>query len=46
MRTGRLGVNKEIENSLNPPEWVDRVPEVLPGYPDRIVPKPRVIKRT
>jgi type II restriction/modification system DNA methylase subunit YeeA len=24
---------------LNPPEWVDRVPEVVPGYPDRIVPK-------
>lgn len=25
---------------LNPAEWVDRVPEVVPGYPDRIVAKP------
>ena len=25
---------------LNPPEWIDRVPEVVPGYPDRIVAKP------
>ncbi|MGH8234575.1 MAG: class I SAM-dependent DNA methyltransferase [Rhodanobacteraceae bacterium] len=25
---------------LNPPEWTDRVPEVVPGYPDRIVAKP------
>lgn len=24
---------------LNPPEWVDRVPEVVTGYPDRIVAK-------
>jgi type II restriction/modification system DNA methylase subunit YeeA len=24
---------------LNPPEWVERVPEVVPGYPDRLVPK-------
>jgi type II restriction/modification system DNA methylase subunit YeeA len=27
------------ENWLNPSELVDRVPEVLPGYPDRLVPK-------
>ena len=27
------------ERWLNPPEWVDRVPEVVPGYPDRLVPK-------
>jgi hypothetical protein len=27
-------------NWLNPPEWVDIVPEVVPGYPDRIIPKP------
>ncbi len=27
-------------NWLNPPEWVERVPEVVPGYPDRIVAKP------
>ncbi|WP_217807263.1 type IIL restriction-modification enzyme MmeI [Methylomagnum ishizawai] len=28
------------ENWLNPPEWTERVPEVVPGYPDRILPKP------
>jgi len=28
------------ENWLNPPEWVERVPEVLSGYPDRLIPKP------
>ena len=27
------------ENWLNPPEWVVRVPEVVPGYPDRLLPK-------
>lgn len=26
------------DNWLNPPEWVQRVPEVVPGYPDRILP--------
>lgn len=25
---------------LNPPEWIDRVLEVVPGYPDRIIAKP------
>lgn len=25
---------------LNPPEWTERVPEVVPGYPDRIIAKP------
>jgi type II restriction/modification system DNA methylase subunit YeeA len=25
---------------LNPPEWTQRVPELLPGYPDRILPRP------
>jgi len=31
----------ELRNNwLNPPEWVDRIPEVVPGYPDRIVAKP------
>ena len=25
---------------LNPAEWVERVPEVVPGYPDRIISKP------
>ncbi len=28
------------ERWLNPPEWVDRIPEVIPGYPDRLIPKP------
>lgn len=32
-------LNKLRENWLNPPEWVERVPEVVPGYPDRIVAK-------
>ncbi|MCO5762297.1 MAG: hypothetical protein NHG36_12410, partial [Chromatiaceae bacterium] len=32
--------NELRENWLNPAEWVDRVPEVVPGYPDRIIPKP------
>jgi type II restriction/modification system DNA methylase subunit YeeA len=25
-------------NWLNPPEWVRREPEVVPGYPDRLIP--------
>jgi type II restriction/modification system DNA methylase subunit YeeA len=25
---------------LNPPEWTDRIPEVITGYPERIVAKP------
>ena len=33
-------LNTLRENWLNPPEWVDRVPEIVPGYPDRIIPKP------
>ena len=33
-------LNELRENWLNPPPWVDRVPEVVPGYPDRIIPKP------
>ncbi len=33
-------LNTLRENWLNPPEWVERVPEVVTGYPDRIVPKP------
>lgn len=32
-------LNEKREAWLNPPEWVDRVPEVVPRYPDRIVPK-------
>ena len=27
------------DNWLNPPEWVERIPEVVTGYPDRIVPR-------
>lgn len=46
--TARL--NELRENWLNPPEWTDRIPEVVPGYPDRIVAKPgcedRLKKRT
>ena len=33
-------LNALRENWLNPEAWVDRVPEVVPGYPDRIIPKP------
>jgi len=32
-------LNEKREAWLNPPEWVDRVPEVVPGYPDRLLPK-------
>lgn len=28
------------ENWINPPDWVDRVPESVPGYSDRIIAKP------
>jgi len=27
------------DNWLNPAEWIERVPEVVPGYPDRLVPR-------
>jgi len=31
----------ELRNSwLNPPEWVERIPEVVEGFPDRIISKP------
>ena len=33
-------LNALRETWLNPPEWVERVPEVVPGYPDRIIPRP------
>lgn len=32
-------LNELRENWLNPPELIDRVPEVVPGYPDRRLPK-------
>jgi type II restriction/modification system DNA methylase subunit YeeA len=38
--TAAQRLNQLRENWLNPPEWVDRVPEIVPGYPDRILPKP------
>ncbi len=28
------------ERWLNPPEWIERVPEIVPGYPDRTRAKP------
>ena len=33
-------LNQLRESWLNPPEWTDRIPEIVPGYPDRIVAKP------
>ena len=33
-------LNRLRGNWLNPADWVDRVPEVMPGYADRIIPKP------
>jgi type II restriction/modification system DNA methylase subunit YeeA len=27
------------DNWLNPPEWVVCIPEIVDGYPDRIIPK-------
>lgn len=32
-------LNDMRENWLNPPDLVKRLPEVVPGYPDRIVPR-------
>jgi type II restriction/modification system DNA methylase subunit YeeA len=33
-------LNELRENWLNPPEWTERIPEIVPGYPERIVAKP------
>ena len=33
-------LNRLRETWLNPPEWVDVVPEVVAGFPERIIPKP------
>jgi len=31
----------ELRNNwLNPPEWIERIPEVVAGFPDRIIAKP------
>jgi type II restriction/modification system DNA methylase subunit YeeA len=32
-------LNELRENWLNPPEWTERIPEIVPGYPDRLVAK-------
>lgn len=37
--TAAKRLNELRENWLNPPDLVRRVPEVVPGYPDRILPK-------
>ena len=37
-------LNELRENWLNPPEWVERVAEVVPGYPDRIIAKAEFAK--
>lgn len=33
-------LNELRENWLSPPEWVEKIPEVVTGYPDQIVVKP------
>ena len=38
--TAAQRLNELRETWLNPPEWTDRIPEIVPGYPDRIVAKP------
>ncbi len=37
--TAAARLNELRENWLNPPDLVNRVPEIVPGYPDRILPK-------
>jgi hypothetical protein len=36
--TAAARLNELRENWLNPPDLVKRVPEVVPGYPDRVLP--------
>lgn len=43
--TAAVRLNQLRENWLNPPEFVDRVPEVAPGYPDRLMPRSRSTER-
>jgi hypothetical protein len=38
-------LNELRENWLNPSDLVERVPEVVPGYPDRILPKNEAAER-
>jgi type II restriction/modification system DNA methylase subunit YeeA len=33
-------LNQLRENWLNPPEWIERQPEIVAGYPERIIAKP------
>lgn len=34
------GITEARDRWLNPPEWIDRVPEGVSGYPERIIAKP------
>jgi len=36
--TAAKRLNELRDNWLNPPDWVKRVPEIVPGYPDRLLP--------
>lgn len=49
--TAAKRLNELRENWLNPPDLVKRVPEIIPGYPDRVLPsgvaaKVELAKRT
>ncbi|HLO61724.1 MAG TPA: DNA methyltransferase [Azonexus sp.] len=33
-------LNQARENWLNPAEWTERLPEVAPGFPDRVIARP------
>ncbi|MBB1126692.1 class I SAM-dependent DNA methyltransferase, partial [Thiospirillum jenense] len=33
-------LNQLRDHWLNPPEWIEKVPEIVAGYPDRIIAKP------
>jgi type II restriction/modification system DNA methylase subunit YeeA len=37
--TAARALTEARDRWLNPPEWVDRVPEVVPGFPDRLIPR-------
>lgn len=43
--TAASRLNEMRENWLNPPDLVERVPEVVEGYPDRILPKDEAAAR-
>jgi len=42
--TAAKRLNELREAWLNPAEWVGVIPEVVAGYPDRIIPKPEFAK--